>query len=309
MDSIWIGTRGSKLALWQADWIRSNIKKQHPGLKVYLKIIHTSGDKILDVPLAQVGGKGLFVKEIEEELLEGEIDLAVHSMKDVPSELPAGLHLGYYTNQDDPRDVLINRGKKKFVDLPGEARVGTSSLRRQSQLLAARPDIKVFPIRGNVETRLRKLEDEQFDAVVMAAAGLKRLGLEENITEYLDPAICLPAVGQGVLGIELREKDSELHDLLLFLEEPETRTRLAAERSFLRKLEGGCQVPIGAFALVQNGKIRREGMVASLNGESMIRESIEGETEEAGQLGIALAEKILALGGKAILQDIYHKKP
>ena len=172
IDSIWIGTRGSKLALWQADWIKSNIQKQHPGLKVHLKIIHTSGDKILDMPLAQAGGKGLFVKEIEEELLEGEIDLAVHSMKDVPSELPSGLYLGFYTNQDDPRDALISRGKKKFVDLPGEARVGTSSLRRQSQLLTARPDIKVFPIRGNVETRLRKLEDEPFDAVVMAAAAL-----------------------------------------------------------------------------------------------------------------------------------------
>lgn len=307
-EAIWIGTRGSKLALWQASWIKGSIEKQHPGLPVYLKVIHTSGDKILDVPLAQVGGKGLFVKEIEEELLEGEIDLAVHSMKDVPSDLPEGLHLGFYTNQDDPGDALVSREKKKLFDLPRGGKVGTSSLRRQAQLLSARPDLQIFSIRGNVETRLRKLEEERLDAIIMASAGLKRLGLEERITEYLDLEVSLPAVGQGVLGIELRKEDTRLHETLSFLEEPETRIRMRAERSFLKRLEGGCQVPIGAYATVKEGEVLLKGMVASLNGETMIRESLNGNADQAEQLGVELAERILSLGGREILEEVYKKK-
>jgi hydroxymethylbilane synthase len=306
-DAIWIGTRGSRLALWQADWIKSSVEKHHPGLQVYLKIIHTAGDKILDVPLSQVGGKGLFVKEIEEELLAGEVDLAVHSMKDVPSELPGGLHLGFYTNQDDPRDALISRGKKKFMEIPAGGKIGTSSLRRQAQLLHARPDLNIISIRGNVETRLRKLEEMGLDGVIIAAAGIKRLGMENRMTEALDPEISLPAVGQGVLGIELRKEDTEIHSILSFLEEPETRTRLAAERSFLKRLEGGCQVPIGAYATVQGGRFRLRGLVCSLDGKVMIRESVEGEAEAAESLGAQLAEKILSLGGKEILDDVYKK--
>jgi hydroxymethylbilane synthase len=306
-DAIWIGTRGSRLALWQADWIKSSIEKHHSGLRVYLKIIHTAGDRILDVPLSQVGGKGLFVKEIEEELLEGEVDLAVHSMKDVPSELPGGLHLGFYTNQDDPRDALISREKKKFKDLPAGGKIGTSSLRRQAQILHARPDLNIISIRGNVETRLRKLEEMGLDGVIMAAAGIKRLGMEDRITETIDTEISLPAVGQGVLGIELRKEDAEIHSVLSFLEEPETRTRLVAERSFLKRLEGGCQVPIGAYATVQGGRFRLQGLVCSLDGKVMIRESVEGEAKEAEPLGVQLAEKILSLGGKEILDDVYKK--
>jgi hydroxymethylbilane synthase len=307
-EGIWIGTRGSKLALWQANWIKWSIEKQYPSLPVHLKVIHTSGDKILDVPLAQVGGKRLFVKEIEEELLEGEIDLAVHSMKDVPSDLPEGLHLGFYTNQDDPGDALVSREKKKLFDLPRGGKVGTSSLRRQAQLLSARPDLQIFSIRGNVETRLRKLEEEKLDAIIMASAGLKRLGLEERITEYLDPEVSLPAVGQGVLGIELRKEDNRLHETLSFLEEPDTRIRMRAERSFLKRLEGGCQVPIGAYATVKEGEVLLKGMVASLNGETMIRESLSGNADQAEQLGVELAERILSLGGREILEEIYKKK-
>lgn len=304
-DAIWIGTRGSKLALWQAHWIKSGIERNHAGIQVYLKVIHTSGDKILDVPLAQVGGKGLFVKEIEEELLDGEIDIAVHSMKDVPSELPDGLHLGFYTSQEDPRDALVSREKICFLDLPRGAKVGTSSLRRQAQILSARPDLQIESIRGNVETRLRKLEEENLDALIMAAAGLKRLGLEARITEYLDPQISLPAVGQGVLGIELRQEDTELHATLSFLEEPETRVRMRAERSFLKQLEGGCQVPIGALAHVAEGEVSVTGMVSSLDGQAMIRESIRGAEGEAESLGIALADRILSLGGREILKEVY----
>ncbi|MBI1824390.1 MAG: hydroxymethylbilane synthase [Nitrospirae bacterium] len=305
-DAIWIGTRGSKLALWQAHWIKSGIEKNHPGLQVHLKVIHTSGDKILDVPLAQVGGKGLFVKEIEEELLEDEIDLAVHSMKDVPSDLPDGLHLAFYTSQDDPRDVLVSQDKIGFLELPRGGKVGTSSLRRQAQLLSARPDLQIRSIRGNVETRLRKLEEENLDAVIMAAAGLKRLGFEDRITEYLDPEISLPAVGQGVLGVELRKDDLFLHKILAFLEEPETRIRMRAERSFLKRLEGGCQVPIGALARVADGGIVLKGMVSSLDGQAMIRESIQGAEGEAEELGLALADRILSLGGREILEEVYQ---
>lgn len=307
-EAIWIGTRGSKLALWQANWIKGSIEKQHRNIPVFLKVIHTSGDKILDVPLAQVGGKGLFVKEIEEELLEEEIDLAVHSMKDVPSDLPEGLHLAFFTNQDDPGDALVSREKKKFFDLPRGGKIGTSSLRRQAQLLNARPDLNIFSIRGNVETRLKKLEEEKLDAIIMASAGLKRLGLEDRITEYLDPEVSLPAVGQGVLGIELRKEDGRLHEILSFLEEPDTRIRMRAERSFLKRLEGGCQVPIGAYATVNEGEVLLKGMVASLNGETMIRESLSGSGEEAEQIGIDLAEKILSLGGREVLEEVYNKK-
>ena len=306
MEALWIGTRGSRLALWQADWVKSNIERRHPDLSVNLKIIHTSGDKILDVPLAAVGGKGLFVKEIEEELLEGEIDLAVHSMKDVPSDLPKGLEIGFYTAPEDPRDALVSREGKTFKELPQGARIGTSSLRRMSQILHARPDLRVSPIRGNVETRLKKLEEEGLDAVIMAAAGLSRLGLEGRITETLPLDICLPPAGQGVLGIEIRSEEPSVRRLLSFFEDPVTRTRLAAERSFLKRLEGGCQVPIGAHATVAGGLIGLEGLVASLDGRELIRESLEGPVKEAERIGINLAEKILGKGGRKILEEIYR---
>lgn len=307
METLWIGTRGSRLALWQAEWVKARIEEKHSGLSVHLKVIHTTGDKILDVPLAKVGGKGLFVKEIEEELLAGEVDLAVHSMKDVPTGLPPGLEIGFYAGADDPRDALVSREGKKFSDLPHGARIGTSSLRRMSQLLHARPDLRISSLRGNVETRLRKLEEENLDAVIMAAAGLSRLGLEGRITEALAVSLCLPPVGQGVLGIEVRADDPSTRKLLSFFEDPEARVRLSAERSFLKRLEGGCQVPIGAHATVSSGRVRLEGMVAGLDGREMFRDVLEGPSRDAEQIGVTLAEKILGMGGRKVLDEVYRK--
>jgi hydroxymethylbilane synthase len=294
--------------MWQAEWVKSRIEERYPEIPVELKIIHTSGDRFQDIPLSRVGGKGLFVKEIEEDLLDEEIDLAVHSMKDVPSELPAGLHIGYYASQEDPRDAIVSRRGEKFRDLPAHGRVGTSSLRRQAQLLGARHDLDIIPIRGNVETRVQKLEELQLDAVILASAGLKRLALGNLITEYLDPAVCLPAAGQGVLGLELRQDDRRLHDILSFFEEPETRLRMNAERSFLKTLEGGCQIPVGAFAEVREKQVALSGVVASLDGKSIVRDSLCGPGEEAGRIGRELAERILSRGGRAILEEVYKRK-
>jgi hydroxymethylbilane synthase len=259
-----IATRGSKLALWQAEWIKAELEKINPGIGIDLNKIKTTGDKILDVPLAQVGGKGLFVKEIEEAILRGEADLAVHSMKDVPTELPEGLHLSAICKREDPRDAFItavssqqsavSRQKKikYFKELPQGANVGTSSLRRICQLLNKRPDLKISQLRGNVDTRIRKLDEGQFDAIILAAAGVKRLGRAEKITEILPPEISLPAVGQGAIGIECRVDDEFINNLLKNLNHKETSVCVRAERAFLKKLEGGCQVPIAAYARLRS---------------------------------------------------------
>jgi hydroxymethylbilane synthase len=301
-----IGTRGSQLALHQASVIREKLIYLHPGLEVELMKIKTTGDKMQDVPLAKVGGKGLFVKEIEEALLQGVIDLAVHSMKDVPMELPAGLHLSVITKREDPRDVLISRDEKSFHELPQRSTVGTSSLRRQSQLLHLRSDLRIKPLRGNLDTRFRKLEEGSVDAIVLAAAGVKRLGLTERVTEYLDPSTCLPAIGQGALGLESRIDDERINTLLLPLDHLYSGLCVRAERSFLRRLEGGCQVPIAAYARLEEDELILEGLVASLDGKRLVRDLIRGPQADVEPMGVKLAERLLSQGADQILKEIYQ---
>jgi hydroxymethylbilane synthase len=298
-----LGTRGSKLAVHQSEWVQARIQELAPQVTVTLRRIQTSGDKILDVPLAKIGGKGLFVKEIEEALLSGEIDLAVHSMKDVPAELPPGLDLLCIPSREDARDALISREGKEFRDLPYGAKVGTSSLRRQAQLLQARPDLSIRMLRGNLDTRLRKLREGQFDAIVLAAAGLRRLGWEQEITEYLATDISLPAIGQGALGIEGRRDDTFVRDLLKGLEDAPTRIMVSAERALLHRLQGGCQVPIAAHARLAGSEIVLEGLVASVDGKEVIRDCVQGTDPRS--VGVQLAERLLARGGERILQAIY----
>jgi len=300
-----IGTRASALALWQAEWVKAELEKKYPGMTVSLTKIKTTGDKILDVPLAQVGGKGLFVKEIEEAMLANEIDIAVHSMKDVPTMFPDGLHLSCITKREDARDALLTRNNMKFKDLPQGATIGTSSLRRQAQLMSIRPDFKIAQLRGNVDTRLRKLKEGQFDAIILAAAGVRRLGLAENVSEYIDPSISLPAIGQGALGIECRVDDRELNDLIAFFNHQDTRTCVTGERALLRRLEGGCQVPIACYGQMMNGKLHLIGLVASVDGKRIIKETLEGEADKAEKLGVTLAENLLKKGADVILREVY----
>jgi hydroxymethylbilane synthase len=300
-----LGTRGSKLAVHQSEWVQTRLKELAPHVTVTLRRIQTSGDKIVDVPLAKIGGKGLFVKEIEEALLSGEIDMAVHSMKDVPTELPAGLDLLCIPRREDARDALISREGRRFKDLPHGAKVGTSSLRRQAQLLQARPDLSIMMLRGNLDTRLRKLREGQFDAIVLAAAGLRRLGWEHEITEYLAPEISLPAIGQGALGIEGRRDDQFVRSLLSGLEHAPTRTMVRAERALLHRLQGGCQVPIAAHATLDGSDVTLEGLVASVDGKEIIRDRVHGVVTDPESIGIQLAERLLAGGGDRILQAIY----
>jgi hydroxymethylbilane synthase len=302
-----IGTRGSALALWQAEWVKSELENKYPGMSVALTKIKTTGDKILDVPLAKVGGKGLFVKEIEEAMLRGEIDIAVHSMKDVPTFFPDGLHLGAITKREDPRDAFISRNNVKFRDLPKGARIGTSSLRRQSQLMHIRPDFVIEQLRGNVDTRLRKLKEGQYDAIILAAAGVKRLGLAGNVTEYIEPETSLPAIGQGALGIECRVDDRELNDLIAFFNHADSRVCVTGERALLRRLEGGCQVPIACYGRIKNGNLHLTGLVGSVDGKTIIRDVIEGQPAEAERLGVELAEKLLKQGADVILREVYGK--
>lgn len=304
-----IGTRGSALARWQAEHVRKLILEAHPTLAVELEIITTRGDRILDVPLASVGGKGLFVKEIEEALLEGRVDLAVHSVKDMPAELPAGLHLAAMPVRDDPRDVLVSREGYRLEELRPGARVGTSSLRRRAQLLHLRPDLHLETLRGNVDTRLRKLDSEKLDAIVLAAAGLRRMGLSRKITEYLEPARLLPAVGQGALGIETRIDDLFTNRLLALLAHQPTVVAVSSERTFLGRLEGGCQVPIGGHAVLNGGRLTLTGMVADLEGRRLILRQLEGEPGEAKDLGRQLAAEVLESGGAEILSEIYGGRP
>ncbi|TKB72656.1 MAG: hydroxymethylbilane synthase [Nitrospira sp.] len=304
-SSVVLGTRGSKLAVQQSEWVQAQLHKLAPHVTVTLQRIQTSGDKILDVPLAQIGGKGLFVKEIEEALLSGEIDLAVHSMKDVPTELPEGLAILCVPPREDPRDALISRDGLLFHDLPRGAKIGTSSLRRQSQLLHARPDLTIALLRGNLDTRLRKLREGQYDAIVLAAAGLRRLAWAHEITEYLSPQISLPAIGQGALGIEGRRDDLFIRSLLSGLNHASSMTAVLAERALLHRLQGGCQVPIAAHATVTGTGVRLEGLVSSVDGKELFRETADGTIEDPESIGIQLAERLLARGGDRILREIY----
>lgn len=301
-----IGTRASQLALWQANWVKAELEQRYAGLSVELVKIKTLGDKILDVPLAQVGGKGLFVKEIEEAMLRGEIDLAVHSMKDVPTEFPEGLGLVVTTKREDPRDALISRDIC-FKDLPPNARIGTSALRRQAQLLAVRPDLEMVIIRGNVETRIRKLEEDKLDAVILAAAGLNRLGFAEKATELLSVDLSIPAIGQGALGLECRLNDVETREMLAFLNHPPTAAAVSAERALLRRCEGGCQVPIAAHGVVTGEHLTLTGLIASVDGREIIKEVAEGSFHEPEKLGEGLADLLLAQGGKRILEEVYQR--
>ncbi|WP_029552101.1 hydroxymethylbilane synthase [Thermocrinis jamiesonii] len=296
-----LGTRKSKLALWQANFVKEKLESL--GCKVELVLITTTGDKILDSPLAKIGGKGLFVKEIEEALLKGEIDLAVHSLKDVPMVLPDGLTLCAITERENPYDVLISKEGKKLEELPPGAVVGTSSLRRQVQIKRKRKDLKVEVLRGNVDTRIRKLEEGLYSAIVLAYAGVKRMGLEAYISQVLEDFI--PAVGQGSLAIETREDDPKVQKYVKALDHWESHLRAMCERAFLRELEGGCQVPIGAFSWIESDKIYIKGFVSDLNGERFIEGVEEGKVEEYVEVGKRLAQKLLASGGREILKEIY----
>ncbi|WP_293728096.1 hydroxymethylbilane synthase [uncultured Phascolarctobacterium sp.] len=299
-----IGTRQSLLALWQSNHIAACLRRQYPECEIGLKKIVTKGDKILDVPLAQIGGKGLFTKEIEEELLSGEIDLAVHSLKDMPTVLPEGLCLTAITTRANVGDAFVSNKYASFAELPLGAVVGTSSLRRRAQLLAARPDLNIRDLRGNVDTRLRKLDEGLYDAIILAAAGLERLGHADRIKGLIPSGVCLPAVGQGALAIECRANDTETRAMLDFLDDLPTRQATSAERAFLGLVEGGCQVPIGVHADVEGDKIRVEAIIAALDGSTVLRDTITGSADNAVSLGQELGRKMLANGGQEILAAI-----
>lgn len=304
-DKVIIGTRGSMLALWQAEWVKSLLLEIDPKLTVELMKIKTTGDKITDVPLAMVGGKGLFVKEIEEAMQRGEIDLAVHSMKDVPTILPPNLHITAILKREDPRDALLSRGNVKFADLPKGSRVGTSSLRRSCQLISVRPDLKIISLRGNLDTRMRKLDEGEFDAIILAAAGVRRLGWKDRISEYIDPKVSLPAIAQGAVGIECREDDKFMNALVDPLRHADSAVCVNAERAALAKLEGGCQVPIAAHATLVAGRVVMDGLVGSLDGKTIVRAHKEGAPEDAESIGFALADELLSQGAKRILDEVY----
>ncbi|QSB55529.1 hydroxymethylbilane synthase [Acinetobacter calcoaceticus] len=305
MKTLKIATRQSPLALWQAEYIRARLQELHPDLTVELVKFVTQGDKILDTPLAKIGGKGLFVKELEAALLDGRADLAVHSMKDVPMALPEGLTLAVICEREDPLDAFVSNQFEKFADLPQGAKVGTSSLRRKSQILKQRPDLQIIDLRGNVGTRLGKLDDGQYDAIILASAGLKRLGLSERIRHCLAPDISLPAVGQGALGLECRAADSEVLALIQPLLHEETDVCVRAERAFNAYLEGGCQVPIAGYATLQNGQIHIEGRVGSADGQTLLRAELTDEASNAQQLGENLARNLLDQGAGELLKALY----
>ena len=300
-----IGTRGSLLALKQSTMVKETLESLWSGLRVELHIIKTTGDKILDVPLAKVGGKGLFVKEIEDALLAEQVDLAVHSIKDVPALLPPGLEIGAIPRREDPRDVLITRSGEGLDALPSGARVGTSSLRRSAQLKSQRPDLDIRNLRGNLDTRLRKLHEGMYDAILLAAAGMHRMGWEDKISHYLDRDAFIPAIGQGAIGIELRTADVEVHQILAPVHDADTAVAVEAERSLLRELEGGCQVPIGGHAFVRGDDVTLTGLVASLDGRKVFRVTRYALRQDAEALGREVARALLDRGARQVLAEIY----
>ena len=300
-----IATRKSPLALWQAEHVKKCLQQVYPGIEVDLIKMSTQGDKILDTPLAKIGGKGLFVKELEQSLLNGRADIAVHSMKDVPVEFPPGLHLPVIMQREEPRDAFVSNNYKNFDELPSGARVGTSSLRRQTQLLANHASFEIISLRGNVGTRLKKLDQGDYDAIILASAGLIRLGLEERISDRIDTQQSLPAIGQGAVGIECRSDDADMIELISALNDKRTQICVSAERALNERLEGGCQVPIAGFAELENGTIKLRGLVGRIDGSEIIRGEISGKAEDAQRLGVELAEDLLSRGADVILNEIY----
>ncbi|MGE5380096.1 MAG: hydroxymethylbilane synthase [Methylocystaceae bacterium] len=304
MRTIVIGSRGSKLALRQTELVAEGLQQIHNGLKVEIAVIHTQGDKVLDVALSKIGDKGLFTKEIEVALLNREIDLAVHSLKDMPTALPEGLELGAVLSREESSDVLVSPSGKKLAEMPSGAVIGTSSLRRQAQLLAQRPDLKVVDLRGNLETRIRKMQELKMDGIILAWAGLARMNMLDLVTEVLGPEVMLPAAGQGAMAIEVRKDDTEVKQLISVLDSLEARLETTAERAFLAGMGGGCQVPIGARGKVSGDRISLTGMVASLDGKKLIRIMDEKSAEQADLLGSELARQVIEMGGKQILDSI-----
>ena len=304
MSKVTIGSRGSPLALWQANWVKDLLLGHHSDLAVDIKIIKTSGDRIQDVPLAKIGGKGLFVKEIEEGLLKREVDFAVHSMKDMPIIFPVNLCIACVTKRENPFDALISRNNIKLDDLPKAAKIGTGSLRRMSQLLYYRPDLNLVPLRGNLETRLKKLETEGLDAIILAAAGLIRLGWNDCITEIIPPEILLPAMGQGAVGIETRKNDVDNQILLADMDDEQTHYALDAERALVSQLEGGCNVPIGSFATLNGDQITLRGLVASLDGKTMYKKELTDLKTNAVALGRRMGDELIEMGADRIMQEI-----
>jgi hydroxymethylbilane synthase len=302
-----IGTRGSALALAQANWVAGQISGRYPGCRVELVIIKTTGDKIHDVPLAQIGGKGLFIKEIEEALLSGQVDLAVHSLKDMPAEVPDGLKLGAVPPREDHRDAFISSRYTNLAEIPAGGRVGTGSLRRRVQLLHRWPDLEVVALRGNVDTRLKKMETLGLDALILAAAGLNRLGLAHIYRGCVSEADMLPAVSQGALGLEIRATDSELGELVAFLDDPSSRLAVTAERAFLARLEGGCVVPVAALGRVTGESLQIEALISDLEGRRLLRDSRQGAVADAARLGTMLGDDLLAQGGREILSELYGR--
>lgn len=300
-----IATRKSPLALWQAEYVASQLEKAFPEIKTELVTMVTRGDKILDAPLAKVGGKGLFVKELEQGMLEGSADIAVHSMKDVPVEFPEGLHLAVVLEREDPRDAFVSNHYASINDLPENPKIGTCSLRRQCQIKEKLPNAEILPLRGNVNTRLAKLDAGEFDAIILASAGLKRLGMGDRITECIDSTLSLPAIGQGAIGIECRSDDVEINQILDVLADENTTIRIAAERAMNTRLNGGCQVPIAGFAEIQGDKLWMRGLVGNPDGSLIYRSEKTGDIKDAAAIGIAVADDLLAQGADKILQDLY----
>ena len=306
LHKIVIGSRGSQLALWQANWVKSELERLHNNVNVNIRIIATSGDKIQDVPLAKIGGKGLFVKEIEEALLVKEIDIAIHSMKDVPMKLPEELQISVITKRENPLDALISKNGEKLDDLPLGSTIGTSSLRRSSQLLKYRGDLKIDALRGNIDTRLKKLDEGKYGAILLAAAGLNRLGWANRITEEVSHEILLPAMGQGALGIETRRDDIQIYNFISDLDHEQTHCAVNAERALVGALDGGCQIPIGAYATVDGRSIRLRGLVASLDGKTIYKLDKTGSVGEAIKIGQELGAELLKMGADYILKNLFQ---
>lgn len=307
VDIVRIATRKSPLALWQAEFVKAQLEHFHPNIQVELVTMVTKGDKILDTPLAKVGGKGLFVKELETAMLEGRADIAVHSMKDVPMDFPEGLGLEVICEREDPRDAFVSNTFKSLDELPEGSIVGTSSLRRQCQIRAARPDLVIRDLRGNVGTRLGKLDNGEYDAIILAAAGLIRLKLEVRIASFIEPEQSLPAVGQGAVGIECRIDDDRMKQLLAPLEHKATRQRVLAERALNKRLEGGCQVPIGSYCVIEGDKFWLRALVGSPDGKLMLTEEARGALDNAETVAVEMADKLLNRGGREILKQVYEQ--
>ncbi len=299
-----MGTRGSRLALWQAEYVVSLLGRYFPDIDFETVVIKTQGDKILDVALSKIGDKGLFTKEIEIALLDNQIDMAVHSMKDLPTQLPEGIEIGAVLERENPRDVLVSHRGYSLAELPPGARVGTSSLRRISQLRAVRPDLELVNLRGNVETRIRKMKTEGMDAIILAYAGVKRMGYLEEVTDLLSSAVMLPAVGQGAIGIEIRQGDTAVAEKVKTIHHEASGTEVTAERAFMRRLEGGCQVPIACQARAADEELIIYGFVASLDGKSVFRSQLRGQPGQAEELGKMLAAQVLTMGADTVLEEI-----